>query len=168
MATAIKATLFHVASTDSDPQHHLFPDGDDSWCGYKREKETYQHKNGLPKCIVEEIQPIFDDLSKLELLKKCTNGLTQNVNQCLNGLIWDRCPKTTNVEQETVALATYLAVLKFNDGDTSFLKIFGDLDIEPGVFTLKGVEKCDAARIALSAKKKQRVGQKSKKYIKAP
>jgi hypothetical protein len=48
MATAIKATLFHVASSDSDPQHHLCPNGDDSWCGYKREKESYQHKNGIP------------------------------------------------------------------------------------------------------------------------
>jgi hypothetical protein len=51
------------------------------------------------------------------------------LNECLNGIIWDRCPKTTYVEQETVALATYLAVLKFNDGDISYLKILDDLDI---------------------------------------
>ena len=37
MATAIKATLFHVPSTESNPQHDLSPDGHDSWCGYKRE-----------------------------------------------------------------------------------------------------------------------------------
>ena len=79
--------------------------------------------------------------------------MTQNVNECLNGLIWDKCPKGAYVEQETVALATYLAVLKFNDRDISILKILSDLDIAPGIFTSKGAEDCDNARIKLSAKK---------------
>jgi hypothetical protein len=31
------------------------------------------------QCEIEkEIEPVFDDLSKLELLQKCTHGLTQN------------------------------------------------------------------------------------------
>jgi hypothetical protein len=80
--------------------------------------------------------------------------LTQNVNECLNGMIWDRCPKTTYVEQETVALATYLAVLEFNYVDIiSFLKVFEVLDITLGVFTCKGAQDCDTTRIKLSAKK---------------
>jgi hypothetical protein len=153
MAKNIEASLFHVASTNENPQHHLCPDGEDSWCGYKRDESTYQHKNGIPKCIVDFIKPVFNDLSKKELLNKCTHGLTQNVNECLNGLIWDRCPKSTYVEQETLALATYLAILKFNEGDISFLKIFSELDITPGIFTNKGAEDCDTARIKLSARK---------------
>ena len=153
MAVGIQAALYHVASTDAKPQHHLCPDGKESWCGYKREKDNYQHKSGIPDCIVKEIKPIFDNLSNLDLLQKCTHGLTQNVNECLNGLIWDRCPKTTYVEQETVALATYLAVLKFNDGDISLIKLFHDLDIKPGVFSFKGAQDCDDSRIKLSAKK---------------
>ena len=52
-----------------------------------------------------------------------------------------------------MALATYLAVLKFNDGDISFLKIFEDLDITPGVFTGKGAQDCDTSRIKLSAQR---------------
>ena len=128
MAKAINASLYHVASTDENPQHHLCPGGENSWCGYKRDPESYKHKNGLPECIVKLIEPIFADLSNPGLLGKCTHGLTQNVNECLNGMIWDRCPKTTYVELETVALATYLAVMKFNDGDISFLRIFEDLE----------------------------------------
>ena len=153
MAKAIEASLYHVASTNEKPQHDLCPDGDDSWCGYKRDRESYKHKNGIPECIVEVVKPIYDDLSKTDLLNKCTHGMTQNVNECLNGLIWDRCPKGTYVEQETVALATYLAVLKFNDGDISILKILSDLDVAAGIFTSKGAEDCDNARIKLSAKK---------------
>ena len=155
---AIKAVVYHVASTDSNPQHPLCPDGDDSWCGYKRDMESYKHKNGLPKCIVEIIQPVFNDLSNPDLLQKCTHGLAQNVNECLNGLIGDPCPKTTYVEQETVSLATYLAVLKFNDGDISYLKIFEDLNIKPGMFTCEGARKCDQSRIQLSAKKAKETG----------
>ena len=57
--------------------------------------------------------------------------------------------KCLDVKQETVALATYLAILKFNDGDISFLKLFQDLDVTPGVFTGKASEECDTLRIKL-------------------
>ena len=50
MAKSIKASLYHVASTDTNPQHHLCPDGEDSWCGYKREKDNYKHKIGILEC----------------------------------------------------------------------------------------------------------------------
>ena len=45
------------------------------------------------RSIVDFIKPVFQDLSRIDLLTKCTRGLTQNVNECLNGLIWDGCPK---------------------------------------------------------------------------
>jgi hypothetical protein len=48
MANAIQASLLHVASTDENPQHHLCPKGNDSWCGYQIDSETYTHKNA--KC----------------------------------------------------------------------------------------------------------------------
>jgi hypothetical protein len=165
MAKTIEASLYHVASNAQNPQHHLCPEGKDSWCGYMRDKEGYKHNNGIPSCIVDLIKPIYKDLSKSELLSKCTHGLTQNVNECLNSLIWDRCPKSTYVEQETVALATYLAILKFNDGDISFLKLFHDLDITPGMFTTKASEDCDNSRIKLSAKKSSEKVKKRRKLL---
>ena len=33
MVNAVLATLYHVASTDDDPDHGLCPAGEDSWCG---------------------------------------------------------------------------------------------------------------------------------------
>ena len=36
LAKAIEASLYHVALADEDPQHDLCPDGENSWCGYKR------------------------------------------------------------------------------------------------------------------------------------
>jgi hypothetical protein len=165
MAKSIEASLYHVASTDKNPQHHLCPEGEDSWCGYQKDKEGYKHKNGIPDCIVDLIKPIYKDLSKPELLNKCTHGLTQNVNECLNNLIWNRCPKSIYVEQETVALATYLAILRFNDGDISFVKLFQDLDITPGKFTTKASEDCDNSRIEVSAKKSSEKVKKRRKLL---
>ncbi len=48
MVKAVKASLFHVASTDEKPQYHLCPKGKDSWCGYQRNSQSYKHKNGIP------------------------------------------------------------------------------------------------------------------------
>ena len=42
MVKAIEASLYHVASTDGDPQHDLCPGGENSWCRYKRDKDTYK------------------------------------------------------------------------------------------------------------------------------
>jgi hypothetical protein len=83
-------------------------------------------------------------------------------------MIWERCPKTTYEEQETVALATYLAVLKFNDGDIFYLKILEDLDITPGFFTRKGAQDCDRARIRPLARKsseKVKSRRKSRRHL---
>jgi hypothetical protein len=61
-------------------QHHLCPKGKDSLCGYQRDPESYKHKNGLPKPIVELIEFIYADLTDPALLKKCTHAFTQNQN----------------------------------------------------------------------------------------
>lgn len=60
--------------------------------------------------------------------------------------------KSTYVEQETVALAAYLAILRFNDGDISLLKMLTEFDKDPGLFTSKGAYDCDQDNINLSAK----------------
>ena len=57
----ILATLFHCASTDKRPFHSAYcPAGEDSWCGYQRDKakgtDTYKHGNGLPREIIEALK----------------------------------------------------------------------------------------------------------------
>ena len=64
-----------------------------------------------------------------------------------------------------MALATYLAILKFNDGDISFLKIFSEFHIVPGIFTSTGAQDCDNARIRLSAKKSTEKVKKKRKAL---
>uniref|UniRef100_A0A0B7BM13 Uncharacterized protein n=1 Tax=Arion vulgaris TaxID=1028688 RepID=A0A0B7BM13_9EUPU len=57
------------------------------------------HKNGLPDAVIKFIETVFKDLVDENLLRKCIHGKTQNTNECLNKLIWDRCPKEYFVEK---------------------------------------------------------------------
>ena len=42
MHNEIMASLYHVASTDEDPNHHMCPSDDDSWCRYATEnRQTF-------------------------------------------------------------------------------------------------------------------------------
>ena len=119
MVDTVLATLYHVASTDENPNHTLCPTDDDTWCGWQKDSATYKHKHGLPKAVVELLEPIYEELSDPKLLSKCLHGKTQNPNECLNKLIWSRCPKKIWVSLKTVEQASYAAVAHFNDGNLS-------------------------------------------------
>ncbi|GFT44439.1 uncharacterized protein TNCV_5054571 [Trichonephila clavipes] len=74
MKQAIWSIFFDKISTDLNPQHGLYPLGDDSWCGYNRSKlkgDTYRHKHNLPIAIMYCIKKVFRDLSSPELLSRC-------------------------------------------------------------------------------------------------
>ena len=81
MQNNLMASLYHVSSTDNNPNHHMCPNGDKSWCGYNRNKETFQHVHELPEAIVELVEPIYDELTSADLLKKYLHGMTQNNNE---------------------------------------------------------------------------------------
>ncbi|KAJ4429061.1 hypothetical protein ANN_26059 [Periplaneta americana] len=63
------------------------------------------------------MKPTFRALAKPDLLKKCVHGKTQNPNESLNQLIWKRCPKTLFVSSTIVQIATFVAILLYNDGN---------------------------------------------------
>ena len=58
------------------------------------DKKCFQMPNTVMiKCcqvfFVNELRPIFEKLSKDELLSCCLKGLTQNQNESLNSQLWD-------------------------------------------------------------------------------
>ena len=114
------AGLNHSASSNANPKHNQYPQGDNSCCKYNSmlanrelylKKRTmgkcsskilfqaqdaypdYEHVSTLPDAVVRELKLIYEMLSKPELLDKCLHGLTQNACEPLNYLIWQRCPK---------------------------------------------------------------------------
>ena len=150
MVDTVLATLYHVASTNENPNHALCPSGNDSWCGWQKNCTTYKHKHGLPTAVVEWLEPIYEELSDPKLLSKCLHGKTQNPNECLNKLIWSRCPKKIWVSLKTVQQASYAAIANFNDGNISFLNALQQIGVNPGYFTTAICRNQDLLRIAKS------------------
>ena len=49
--------------------------------------------------ICDKIKHVFMDLSSDDLLKKCLHGRTQNDNEVLNQVVWNKCPKNIFIER---------------------------------------------------------------------
>ncbi|GFX99379.1 uncharacterized protein TNCV_1550431 [Trichonephila clavipes] len=97
------AALFHCSSSVEKPQ---CPIGKDSWCYYqqalscgKKPKEKYK---GLSNEVLNTIKPTYLELCTKEWFTKCLHGKTQNSNECLNGVIWQRVPKEVFVCLKTI------------------------------------------------------------------
>ncbi len=106
------------------------PDGPDTWRPYKQDlaNKTKLHKPGpgLPDNITALIKPTYARLSDDDLLKKCLDGKTQNQNESLNGMIWNRLPKTIFVGADVLNFGAYDAVAHFNIGNKAAENILGE------------------------------------------
>ena len=150
MRKAVGAVLYHCSEASSAESRHQFCDKDSNWCKYRiaqREQKDYVDKKGLPKTIREEIMPIFQDLSKPELLSRCLHGHTQNNNEGLNQLIWKRLPKSIYVGADLLKMGVSSAVLNWNSGCAPMLCIFRKLGLSAGTYTKKFCATKDKSRV---------------------
>ena len=94
MQTAIKAVLYHSCELPDDKERHKYcPAGDDSWYSY-RKQGTFQRKDHhLDAVFLEFLLPEFKRLSDYSLLLRCLPGYSQNANESINSLVWNRAPK---------------------------------------------------------------------------
>ncbi|GFY18878.1 uncharacterized protein TNCV_3875661 [Trichonephila clavipes] len=106
MKTAIYASLMHCSSTDKKPMHGKCPEGESSWCFYKRaiaKGETpgshSSMKTYLSPQVVEKIMPVYQRLASDTILERCVAGKTQNSNESLHSCIWRKCPKEVFVSK---------------------------------------------------------------------
>ena len=166
MQDAIWAIFHHSVVpprvTSLDMQHKYCPTGVDSWCAYNSGKATYDESKRLPTAFYDLLLPIFRRLSSSELLSKCQMGLTQNANESINHLIWDRCPKTSFCSKVRIEAAVSEAVCCFNTGAASkamLLKAMGLCEIGENSFT--ALEKEDMLRKKSAA---QKVTERYKKW----
>ncbi|GFX93022.1 uncharacterized protein TNCV_139661 [Trichonephila clavipes] len=85
--TAIYASLMHCSSTDKKPMHGKCPEGESSWCFYKRAiaKGEFPGSHSsmrtylLPQ-VMEKIMPVYKRLASDTILERCVAGKTQNSN----------------------------------------------------------------------------------------
>lgn len=150
MAKDIWAIYFHKLSTDENQQHGLCPPGETSWCKFNNAiavGSKYEHKHSLPSAVMQQIKPIFQDLTKEDLLKKCTHGKTQNPNESFNAVIWTRIPKTVYVGLDTLRFGVYDAVICFNDGVSARQQVLEHLGMKVGENTKQGFALIDTLRV---------------------
>ena len=121
------------------------------WCKYSRAVAKNlpppTHKQTrIPVDLAPYVKPVFEDLSKLQLLEKCIDGATQN--QSFNNILWSRCPKTGFCSLVTVEAALGLAILTFNHGFVVLSPLLGKLlGTHPVAFTSKYLESQDSKRV---------------------
>ena len=131
MKKAILASLYHSVSTDNKPQHMYCPVGPESWCFYQKaianDKTPGSHDENVGTPLKEEylkkLLPIYERLSADDLLKRCIGCKTQNSNESLHSMIWQRCSKEKFVGKDTVEVAAILAICEFNFGATETLSM---------------------------------------------
>jgi len=128
-----------------------------SWCQYQRDKinntTLYKSKGELPVEVRKAILPIYTDLCKEEMLRKCLHGKTQNCNESFNGTIWNRVPKSTHVGLSTLCFGVYDAIGHFNYGQKAALDTMKLLNINPGFYMMKSCGSVNRKRKRLSVYK---------------
>ncbi|KAM7314292.1 hypothetical protein ISCGN_004077, partial [Ixodes scapularis] len=166
MQRAIFASLFHTYSTDEEPRRRgcgaiiTAP----SWCHYNRHKALEAagkpstprpHRPAFSKDVARELVPVYNRLSRKELLLRCSRMMTQNANESFNALIWKRCPKTEFASLRTVETAVALAVLEFNLGPKGFERTLQEMGITPGSHQEKHAHKATLGKIVKARVKAQ-------------
>ena len=84
METAILASFFHRASSQSRPLHHCCRDRPDSWCRRKKIKKLVSMVQDFLYKNIAKVKPIYQKLRDKALLENCWIEKTQNQNESLN------------------------------------------------------------------------------------
>ena len=90
------AGYYHASSTDADPKHMDCPQDPDSYCFYNKalaeNRKPPSHTDmkirfQLEPYLKKEIQAIYLDLTRTDLLRRCLKGKTQNPNESIHSKI---------------------------------------------------------------------------------
>lgn len=99
------------------------------------------------------MKPIYEDLSKDELLGRCVGSFTQNNNESFNQLIWKITPKILPAGSKIVEIAALIAACTFNEGISSLLLIMHGMDIKLGRNSHEYARKIDGNRVCAAERK---------------
>ena len=172
MKKAIAAILWHSTNfTDEAFRHRFCPRDENSWCKWQKDqisgKKTYKIKVNMPKWIHDLIKPIFEDLSSDKLLSKCLHGKTQNANESINNIIWQKCPKNNFVQKDTLQCGVNSAVIQFSEGPCGVHDVLKYFSIEPGFVTTRSSNKRAINRMRNIDSKASETGKRRRKKLRS-
>ena len=135
MQKSIMAVLYHSCDIPAQRRHQFCPEGENSWCSYKRVSKTETKDHHLDEVFIDFLESEFKRLSDYSLLLRCLPGYSQNANESINSLVWNRCPKHKYRWPKTVEMAAMSAILQFNDGASAKEEVMERAGIPSGEFT---------------------------------
>ena len=89
-----------------------------SWCKFKRGLPCPDKPHHLDSVFKEPLKKIYDRLSEPALLIICLPGYTQNANEFVDALAWNKCPKHELHGRKGIVMAASCAALHFSCGAT--------------------------------------------------
>ncbi|EFN76731.1 hypothetical protein EAI_04127 [Harpegnathos saltator] len=84
---------------------------------------NYKHKTAMHTEVFKAIKPIYEELSRDELLTRCVGSFIQNSNESFNATVWSMAPKFVASGKRVLDIATDLATCYYNDGYNSIMKM---------------------------------------------
>ena len=92
---AFMASLYHSMMLKDDKVRHQFcPSGDTSWCKFRRLGNMENAPHHLEPVFLDILEPLYTNrLASFELLSQCLPGVTQNVLESINSILWQKVPK---------------------------------------------------------------------------
>ena len=154
MKNAIWAIFYHMIRSDDSSlseQHKYCPHN--GWCKFWADKTNYLEDKRLPSVFLKELKPIFMRLTNDDLLSRCLNGLTQNQNESINGILWSKCPKTKFCSKTKVELAVSETICQFNAGSIEDSALHDMYGYNATTNMLESLQIIDKERIRHAAKK---------------
>ena len=120
-------------------------------------KHENEIKTLLCSMVATELKPLYDRMSSKDLLSQCVLQVTQNANESIQSVIWNRCPKNIFACKPLLDIAVAVAVGEFNFGSAMLRQFIQCLNLDVGHQTQRRGIKRDALRIqraeAASSKK---------------
>ena len=149
MMKAVWAVLYHCVVHDEKSRHRFCPEGEKSWCSYKRTGKKVEDKTHyLDPIFLQLLKPIFRRLSDRALLLRCLPGYSQNQNECLNSVVWSKAPKHKFKGPKAIEMAGMSAVLQFDCGQSGRQEVMELAEIPHGHHTVQGAKRKDRKRIS--------------------
>ncbi|KZC13138.1 hypothetical protein WN55_05370 [Dufourea novaeangliae] len=108
---------------------------------------SFEHALPLHPDVQKHLLPIYQDLSKKDLLERYVGGHTQNANESFNSTVWRLAPKHLNYGINIIEIAVFIAASVFNKGHCAILKMMNILEIKIGHECKSFADKYNAARV---------------------
>ena len=123
-------------------------------------------KTPLNDLCFQKVQPLYKKLTDDLLLSRCSRCLTQNANESLHSVIWNRCPKEIVVSKARVQLAASIAIGEYNLGTQwTVAEILRRAGLSYGQETMLISQKIDKKRVKTGLEKATEKYRSSRRVI---